>query len=177
MHLCWIFHTKGHDFLHSAAGRKEVNEMTQTNNLKLSLPEGSDKVDVGVLRTNFTALDGVLGQHASRINQALATVGSHGKNCRLTWGFYTGNGAFGAANPTLFITGFAPVIAIVAACTIYPTATYSLYRDTTQGSSPYGTCNLIWGADRLSIYHEEMGSGQFNVRNQRYIYVIFGFDS
>jgi len=151
--------------------------MTQTNNLKLSLPEGSDKVDVGVLRTNFTALDGVLGQHAASINQALATVGSHGKNCRMTWGTYTGNGAFGAANPTLFITGFAPALALVAQYSSYPSGAYFLYRDATKAGTGYGVCNLIWGSDRLSLYHEEGASYQLNAEKQRYIYVIFGFDS
>ena len=50
---------------------------------------------------------------ASAVTAIAQDIGSGGKNCRIAWGTYTGDGTYGTANPTSLSFDFKPELILV----------------------------------------------------------------
>lgn len=167
------------------------NIMQHTEKYQLNLIEPSDPFLPDGLNQNTKQVEVVLSAHEARVKgwmsgidttltAAVKNLGSGGKNARIAWGSYNGNGMHGENSPTVIISGFYPVFAVVfdphcAATTIGPSfmiRNLSMTHPTTQNG---GEMMLKWLDDRIQMWSGNAAT-QNNSEYIQYFYLIIGFD-
>ena len=127
------------------------------------------------------ALAESIGASLESINQNL---GSAGKNCRITWGSYTGNGAVGSSNPNRLNFDFTPRLVWVATgkhsvSNNSPSFYSTVLCNPIGGGSTQAWLNVEWGAKSVAWYAFQSGSSaseQFNASGTTYHWVAIGAD-
>ena len=96
--------------------------MEKTTNYQLPKWEKSDFIKMDDFNDAFGKLDAALKANADaaagaasaeRVTALAQDVGAGGKNCRIAWGSYRGNGKYGAANPTSLSFDFKPELILI----------------------------------------------------------------
>ena len=168
--------------------------MTKTNNYNLKKPEPNDPLRVADFNENADILDAALAGKAEQstvtaldqsVSALSAALGSGGKNCRIAFGSYTGDGTYGKSNPTTLSPGFCPVFAAVGTDDQVEEE-YNpslLIRGRTLAQSEYGfqssydsLLHLSWSDTAVSWYNTSYAAYQNNADGSVYYYVIVGYD-
>lgn len=125
--------------------------------------------------------DAAAGAASAAVVTALAQdVGTHGKNARIAWGSYTGDGKYGRENPNSLNFDFKPVMLTVGSDNeaAYPGA--FLVRPVEQGvAAAGGRVHVTWGEHSVSWYTLETTNPhiyQSNSSGYVYHYLAIGYD-
>lgn len=166
--------------------------MEKTTNYKLPRWEKDDFVKMDDFNDAFGKLDAALkanadaaaGAASAAVVTALAQdVGAGGKNCRIEFGSYVGNGQAGESNKRTLSTDFVPLLLIVV-CQSDITSSRGVTpmimlkdcavasQNTFTGAANYPT--VIWGQNNVSWYaaHSMI---MLNSENSKYHYVVLGY--
>lgn len=156
--------------------------MQQTSKYQFKLIEGTDDFSPGPLNDNMEMVEEQFEAVEEEFSEVMTNLGSGGHNARIAWGTYTGNGNYGAANPTTISPGFYPVVVFVgdAGSTGYygwPT-TFLRGCPNANGVSTHSfqLQNVSWSDTSVSWYHTQYAEYQMNVLNTTYYYVAIGYD-
>ena len=112
------------------------------------------------------------------------SLGTHGHNCRIAFGSYTGTDTYGTSAPTALTFDFYPVVVIVAIVSASPASNPSIFvrgRDIAaarpEGSS-YSTLRLTWSDHGVSWYNTNANKSSSNQLNAdaEYCYVVLGYE-
>ena len=164
--------------------------MNHTENYQLCQWEAPDPIR----REDFNADNAALDAALSAIRQAAdskadaedvaalaANMGAVGKNARVTWGSYIGDGTYGADNPTTLTFDFVPVLVAVNVTNTIGEVISWLVRP-----YPY-TLNttshrilVTWNDHSISWYYADSTSGHINQNNTsgyEYHYLALGYDT
>lgn len=112
---------------------------------------------------------------ASTVSSLAADLGSGGKNCRIQFGSYTGNGQYGSGNPTSLSFEFYPVfVCIMRSHSNYNRAFMMRGLDTAQG--PVGSpVTVTWTNTGVRWYASDRSSDQSNASGTVYRWVAIGY--
>ena len=174
--------------------------MKRTTNYALPTWEKSDfiqmsdfndafgKIDAQMKKNDDKAANGLTAEAAARQNadaavknELTAELGTTGYNCRAVFGSYTGTGNYGDFYPCEIVTGFKPIVLLLAA--EENTFVRIRHSDGTFTDADFSTNQsgnqMTWGDDRISWYNSLNSSGakrQANVQGVVYYYVVLGYD-
>ena len=174
--------------------------MKRTTNYALPTWEKSDfiqmsdfndafgKIDAQMKKNADKAANGLTAEAAARQNadaavknELTAELGTTGYNCRAVLGRYTGTGNYGDFYPCEIVTGFKPIVLLLAA--EENTFVRIRHSDGTFTDADFSTNQsgnqMTWGDDRISWYNSLNSSGakrQANVQGVVYYYVVLGYD-
>lgn len=120
--------------------------------------------------------DGTASERITAIAQAL---GSGGQNCRIAYGSYTGDGTYGAANPTSLTFDFKPELVLVGCEKESAEPKSFLLRPTTRALACDGaSIKVTWTANGVSWYTlstANQHTHQSNTKGYVYRYIAFGY--
>ncbi len=161
--------------------RGEFRKLQYTENYQLPQWAEDDRIMMGHYNMARADLDRGLAGVAKASADGLAAVrsdlGSGGKNARIAWGTYKGNGKCGAGNPNRLEFGFKPIIVVVGGQYnmhqgYWPSV---LIRGAVNANSDTvaDTMTLIWSDTGVSWYAGRADS-QDNNNNDIYYYVAVG---
>ena len=155
--------------------------MQQTQKYKLNLIESSDPFLPEGLNQNTRKVEEVLSENLETmrtdLNAVIAGLGTGGKNARVAWGSYVGNGGYGVNSPCSLHFDFTPVLVRVDS--------YVFSVGQTRAPAGTGFFNsgdvtfhelLTWGENSVSWYCEMTAKGQLNTANTVYYYTAIGYD-
>ena len=138
-----------------------------------------------------TANDAAVAALESGTNATLAALaanlGTAGKNARIAWGSYTGDGTYGVNNPSTLTFDFYPVMVFLGNVsnaadgenpTIMMRGHTKIHPDTSLDSSQRmtGLMQLTWTDNGVSWYNESKPIFQCNYSGHVYHYVVIGYD-
>ena len=109
-----------------------------------------------------------------------ANLGAAGKNCRITWGSYTGNGNYGSSKKTTITTpGFYPVLVCVGSPSDVSDTSWPWFimRPSEKAQANTGrSITVSWTDTSVSWYDENGAEQQMNYSGKVYYYVVLGYD-
>lgn len=166
--------------------------METTTNYKLPQWVKADQIKMDDFNGAFANIDAALkanadaaaGAASAAVVTALAQdVGAGGKNCRIAWGSYVGNGQAGESNKRTLATDFVPLLLIVG-CQSDITSSRGVTpmimlkdcavasQNTFTGAANYPT--VVWAPNSVSWYAEH-STIMLNSENSKYHYVVLGY--
>ena len=165
--------------------------MKRTANYALPDWEKSDFIKMDDFNDMTTKLDAALkaeadaraagdGAASGSLSALAQGLGTHGKNARIAWGSYTGDGKYGRENPNSLNFDFKPVMLTVGSDneSAYPGA--FLVRPVEQGvAAAGGRVHVTWGEHSVSWYTLETTNPhiyQSNSSGYVYHYLAIGYD-
>ena len=143
--------------------------MQQTSKYQFKLIEGTDDFLPGPLNENMEKVEEVIAA-------AVADLGSGGKNARIIWGSYVGDGQFGADHPCVITLDFRPLLAVVADPS-QPTWGRAIFlRGCPQQNaiSPSFYVTVNWSDNSVSWYGTNNAAVQGSTSGNTYYYVVIG---
>ncbi len=151
------------------------------------LPQGAeaDRIRMGDFNTAMADIDRGLAGVAKASADGLAAVrsdlGSGGKNARIAWGTYKGNGKYGASNPNTLTFDFCPVFAIIGCAEsawgeAWPTLMFRGCSVTKSDSSYLNVIGIDWMDNAIRWSNASSTEGQNNVMDRVYYYFVVGYD-
>ena len=164
--------------------------MQQTSKYQFNLVDAADDFSPDPLNQNAQKMEDALEAHAAAVAEQLgavedsvaalaASVGSHGKNARISFGTYTGSGQSGQSHPNTLTADFVPVAALVvgdrdggsksSAFLVRGCTYYEVVYSGSQG------IHVSWQNNSLSWYGDNVGS-QLNDPSITYAYLLIGYD-
>ena len=147
---------------------QDFNDLT--GKLDAALKQTADTADE-VSRTAATA------ESVTAIAQGL---GTHGKNARIAWGSYTGDGKYGSANPNTLTFDFKPVMVTVGSDNeSYLSGGQMIWPLTLGSAVAGGSVRVTWGERSVSWYTLETTNPhiyQSNSSGYVYHYLAIGYD-
>ena len=133
-------------------------------------------IENGLDTANQTAA-AVQEQLGTELSELAAEVGHGGKNARMDWGTYIGNGKFGSNNPTSLSFNFKPIIVLIHEITssgqVYRTW---MQREQTKAKSAAGDAVTISWTDKGVSWYGTVNHGQNNTANATYFWIAIGAD-
>ena len=166
--------------------------MGKTANYGLPKWEKSDFIKMDDFNEAFGKLDAALktnadaaaGAASATVVTALAQdVGAGGKNCRIAWGSYQGNGKIGSANKRTISVDFVPMLVVIISeediggnygytpmLLLRGSSRASRNTYTGSGSSP----TVSWGVKSVT-WHAEHDMTMLNFKDWTYQYVVIGY--
>ena len=149
-------------------------QMEDFNDAMASIESGLDsKAD----EITVTALEEAV---SANLGEITANLGAAGKNCRITWGSYTGNGNYGSSKKTTITTpGFYPVLVCVGSPSdvSYTSWPWLMMRPCTVAQAMTGyNINVSWTDTSVSWYGDRDANQQMNQSGKTYYYVVLGYD-
>lgn len=168
--------------------------MEKTTNYKLPRWEKDDFVKMDDFNAAFQTIDETLKAGADAVADEAAAretavtalaqdVGEGGKNCRIAFGSYRGNGKIGSANKRTISVDFVPMLAVIISeediggnygytpmLLLRGCTTASRNTFTGSGSSP----TVSWGAKSVT-WHAEHDMTMLNYKDWTYQYVVIGY--
>lgn len=167
--------------------------LKRTTNYALPTWEKSDFIQMSDFNDLTHKLDAALKQTADTADEVSRTaataesvtaiardLGTHGKNARIAWGSYTGDGRYGRENPNSLNFDFKPVMLTVGSDneSAYPGA--FLVRPVEQGvAAAGGRVHVTWGERSVSWYTLETTNPHIYQSNRSgyvYHYLAIGYD-
>lgn len=159
--------------------------MQQTEKYKLNLIEPSDPFLPEGLNENTQKIEEVLSENLgavrSTVDALVKNVGAGGKNARIAWGFYDGNGTYGEGNSIVLTVDFYPAFLFTGSSRGFTDSMWSpcfLMRGlTTTEAQHYGAgyLGVTWLDDGVKLSGSSAASAN-NELNHRYFYIIIGYD-
>ena len=162
--------------------------MTKTEHYQLNQWDAADPVRREDFNADNAAVDAALNAIQSAAEEELASLtaelGNGGKNCRITWGSYTGSGKYGSGNPNVLTFDFTPVVVWVGSVSgaRYVGWPSTFLRGCTLSCAEYGSGELTvqWTDKGLSWYTtannaDFPGYYQNNIGGWVYYYYAIGY--
>ncbi len=159
--------------------------MQKTQHYQLNQWEPADGIERAAFNADNAAIDAALSAHDTAItdtNTQLAAVaaalGTGGKNCRIAWGSYTGNGKYGKNNPNSITVPFKPMVVLIGgdsgSYSMWPTV---MLRGHNQCHCDVGyqSMTVTWNERGVSWYNEDSDSYQNNYSGRTYYYIALGY--
>lgn len=119
--------------------------------------------------------DGTATQRA--LSSLQSSIGTTGKNCRIVYGSYVGDGKYGAKEaPTSLSFDFCPAAVLVGAD--YGSQVTCMVRGAKYAPSLSGsTMNLTWTDNGVSWWYNGNNAGQQNNAATTYYYIALGYEN
>ena len=156
--------------------------MTKTEHYQLNQWDAADPIRREDFNADNAAVDAALHSIQSEATEGLAALaaglGSGGKNCRIAWGSYMGDGKYDSSNPNTLTFDFKPML-------VYLTQSYGgddthfLRPAAGNSGTSYQTLFVTWTDHGLSWYSTGTQSSafmQYNYLGCTYYYIAFGVD-
>lgn len=94
--------------------------MKQTENYNLNQWDADDPIRRSDFNADNATIDAAMAANTEAVealgksvSSILSDLGSGGKNCRITWGSYTGTGKYGSSSPNTLTLPFAPQLLLI----------------------------------------------------------------
>ena len=163
--------------------------MKRTANYALPDWEKSDFIKMDDFNDAFGKLDAALkanadaasGAASAAVVTALAQdVGAGGKNCRIAWGSYTGDGKYGSANPNSLTFDFKPAMVFIGSDNeSYLSGGQMIWPLTLGSAVAGGSVRVTWSGHSVSWYTLETTNPHIYQSNRSgyvYHYLAIGYD-
>ena len=146
--------------------------MQHTKKYKFNLIETSDPFSPEKLNANAEAVEAELARLDDEAVAFAAAIGSGGKNARIAYGTYVGDGQFGPTHANKLTFGFKPDLLIIA-------RSYSTYqillRESEFPISDLGYySHVIWEDNSVSWHDGKNSQNQYNLSDVTYYWVAIG---
>lgn len=167
--------------------------MKRTTNYALPTWEKSDFIQMSDFNDLTHKLDAALKQTADTADEVSRTtataesvtaiardLGTHGKNARIAFGSYTGDGKYGSANPNSLTFDFKPVMVFIGSDNeSYLSGGQMIWPLTLGSAVAGGSVRVTWSGHSVSWYTLETTNPHIYQSNRSgyvYHYLAIGYD-
>ncbi len=157
--------------------------LQHTENYQLPQWAEDDRIMMGDFNRAMADIDRGIAAAAKASADGLAAVrsdlGSGGKNARIAWGTYKGNGKCGAGNPNTLTFDFTPVWVFISSNNSEYIGNSTLVRPIVNAASQVGgSMRVTWSDRSVSWFTTETVNSniqQNNTLNHTYYYLAIGY--
>lgn len=156
--------------------------MRQTEEYKLNLLDGEDKLSPRPLNENMEKVEAALAANkATAAAELLRAVGVGNHNARIACGTYVGTGTYGSDAPNSITVDFCPALVVVMTASgvsanagfIFVRGAHKAYWPNAHGTSNYEAD--VWWDNRSVYWAAGMSTVQLNA-GITYCWVAIGYD-